>query len=195
MTTSCPAAGLTWWERTRIRTIPAVMLVAVLTTVAACGGGSDAARPEGAGPTTRQLEAAAATVDPATPDGVAVVALREIYTWNPATEQPGDSLARARKWLGPSLIRMLDGSSATTDTPKPSLQWADWGKAKARVEAFTFASGEQAPAGADPAVSQYKIGIEQKAVYPNGRTEELPPSTVIATVVQTPQGWRLDAFR
>lgn len=194
MTTRPSTPGITWWERTRIRTIPAVMLVAVLLPVAACGGDPDAARPDSATSTTRLLEAAA-TVDPTTADGVAVVALREIYTWNPATEQPGDSLQRARKWLGPSMIRMLDSSTGTTDTPKPSLQWADWAKAKAHVEAFAFASGEQAPASADPAVAQYKIGIEQTVVYPNGRSEALPPGTVIATVVQTPQGWRLDAFR
>ncbi|MFD3508417.1 hypothetical protein [Nocardia sp. NPDC058666] len=184
--------AITWWERTRIRTTPAVMLVAVALAVPACGG--DTAEPTRTQitSTTRLLEAA---VDPTTPDGVAVVALREIFTWNPTTEQPGSSLQRARKWLGPSMIRMLDTSIGATDTPKPSLQWADWGKAKAHVEAFTFASGEPAPATADPAVAQYKIGIEQTVVYPNGRTEALPPSTVIATVVHTPQGWRLDAFR
>ncbi|MFC4126874.1 hypothetical protein [Nocardia rhizosphaerae] len=169
------------------------MLVAVLCTVAACGGDADPARSDGATSTTRLLEAT--TVDPTTPDGVAVVALREIYTWNPAAEQPGDSVERARKWLGPSMIGMLDNSADVTATPNPSVQWADWGRAHARVEAFTFAAGERAPDGADPAVAQYKIGIEQTVVYPNGRSEELPPSTVIATVVQTPQGWRLDAFR
>lgn len=183
--------AITWWERTRTRTTPAVMLVAVLLSLPACGGDAEPARPETTS-TTRLLEAA---VDPTTPDGVAVVALREVYTWNPTTEQPGSSLQRARKWLGPSMLRMLDSSIGATDTPKPSLQWADWAKAKAHVEAFTFASGEPAPASADPAVAQYKIGIEQTVVYPNGRTEALPPSTVIATVVQTPQGWRLDAFR
>ncbi|MFE3544512.1 hypothetical protein ACFXK0_16255 [Nocardia sp. NPDC059177] len=170
------------------------MLVAVLSSVAACGGDSGSARPDQVTTTTRLLEAAAAA-DPTTADGVAVVALREIYTWNPVSEQPGSSLQRARKWLGPSMIRMLDSSAGATDTPKPSLQWADWAKAKARVEAFTFASGEQAPASADPAVAQYKIGVEQTVVYPDGRTVALPPSTVIATVVRTPQGWRLDAFR
>ncbi|WP_336084191.1 hypothetical protein [Nocardia sp. SSK8] len=170
------------------------MLVAVMGTVAACGGDSGSARPDQVSPTTRLLEAAAAA-DPTTPDGVAVVALREVYTWYPATEQPGSSVQRARKWLGPSMIRMLDGSAGATGTPNPSLRWADWAKAKAHVTAFTFASGEKAPASADPAVAQYKIGVEQTVVYPDGRTEALPPSTVIATVVQTPQGWRLDAFR
>lgn len=194
MTTRRAAPAITWWERTRIRTIPAVMLVVVLTSVAACGGDSDPARPDQVTSTTRLLEAAA-TVDPTTPDGVAVVALREVYTWYPLTEEPGDSLARARRWLGPSMIGMLDSSAEATETPKPSLQWADWAKAKAHVEAFTFASGEKAPEGADPSVAQFKIGIEQTVVYPNGRTEALPPSTVIATVVQTTQGWRLDAFR
>lgn len=186
--------AITWWDRTRFRTIPAVMLVAVLTSVAACGGDSDSARPDPVTSTTRPLAAAAAT-DPTTPDGVAVVALREIYTWNPLTEAPGDSLLRARKWLGPSMLRMLDNPADDADAPKPSLQWADWARAKAHVRAFTFASGDTAPASPDPAVAQYKIGIEQTVVHPDGRTEELPPSTVIATVVQTPQGWRLDAFR
>lgn len=193
MTTRAARPGITWWRTTRIRTTPAVMLVAFLSTVlVACGGDADPARPQ-ASSTTRLLEAAA-TVDPTTPDGVAVVALREVYTWHPVTEEPGDSLARARKWLGPSMLRMLDAPTGTA-APKPSLQWADWAKAKAEVTAFTFASGEKAPPSADPAVTQFKIGIEQTVVYPDGRTEDLPPSTVIATVVQTPQGWRLDGFR
>ncbi|MFC6012462.1 hypothetical protein [Nocardia lasii] len=168
------------------------MAVTVLLAVPACGGEVTEPNPPAAPTTTRLVEAA---VDPATPEGVAVVALREIYTWNPTTEQPGSSVQRAREWLGPTMIRMLDSSVGTTDTPKPSLRWADWARAKAQVRAFAFASGEPAPPSADPAVAQYKIGIEQTVVYPDGRTEELPPSTVIATVVRTPLGWRLDAFR
>lgn len=69
------------------------------------------------------------------------------------------------------------------------------GEEGARVEAFTFASGEKAPTLTDPNVQQFKIGVEQTVVYPNGRKEPLPPATVIATVVRTPDGWRLDAFR
>ncbi|MEU8898313.1 hypothetical protein AB0C65_20825 [Nocardia sp. NPDC048505] len=183
--------------------------------------------------TTRLLENVPAP-DPVTPDGVAVAALKEIFTWQPATELPGASLERARKWLGPSLIRVLDAQPALTTVttapatttratgvgpfattvaptssaapsstvaapqntaPKVTLQWADWARAKATVQAFTFASGEKPPAGADPNTEQYKIGIEQTVLYPNGRKEALPPSTVIATVVRTPAGWRLDAYR
>ncbi|GAB2633683.1 hypothetical protein [Nocardia goodfellowii] len=212
-----------------------VVSVAVLGAGCARDGGdganSDAA--QSATSTPRLLEGVPAP-DPVTPDGVAVTALREIFTWRPAQEAPGASLERARKWLGPSLIRVLDAqpalttpaapvssstratgvgpfatttaepTSATPTTsvaapvetaPKVTLQWADWAKAKAVVEAFTFASGEKPPGGADPDTEQYKIGIEQTVVYPNGRKESLPPSTVIATVVRTPAGWRLDAYR
>ncbi|QIS04873.1 hypothetical protein F5X71_23355 [Nocardia brasiliensis] len=173
-----------------------VMSVAMLS--AACGTGNrEDAGSGGAHPatsTTRMLEGVPAP-DPVTPDGVAVTALREIYTWQPATEAQGASLARARKWLGPSLIRVLDSTPTGLETPKTTLQWSDWATAKARVEAFTFASGERPPNDGDPNVQQFKIGIEQTVVYPNGRKEQLPPATVIATVVQTPDGWRLDAFR
>ncbi|WP_431972145.1 hypothetical protein [Nocardia sp. bgisy134] len=175
-----------------------MLVMSVAMTIAACGrddtGESGSGAPQPATSTTRLLEQVPAP-DPVTPDGVAVTALREIYTWRPAGEGPGDSLVRARKWLGPSLIRMLEGSPSITETPKPSLQWADWAKANATVEAFTFASGDRPPPGPDPDVAQFKIGIEQTVVYPNGRKEPLPPATVIATVVRTPDGWRLDAFR
>lgn len=170
-----------------------VMGVAMLAS--ACSGGSgtgqDAVRP----PTTtvRQLEAVPAP-DPSTPDGVAVAALKEIFTWYPATESPGASLARARKWLGPSLVRTVDSPPSGAETPNPSLQWSDWGRAGAKIEAFAFASGEKAPA-ADPDHQQFKIGIEQTVVYADGRREPLAPTTVIATVVRTPDGWRLDGFR
>ncbi|MFI9511375.1 hypothetical protein [Nocardia sp. NPDC052566] len=165
---------------------------------AACGSGDrgdtgpGAAQP--ATSTARLLEGAPAP-DPVTPEGVAVTALKEIYTWLPATETQGSSLGRARKWLGPSLIRVVDAAPTGLETPKATLQWADWAAAKARVDAFTFASGERPPAGPDPSIQQFKIGIEQTVVYPNGRKEPLPPATVIATVVRTPDGWRLDAFR
>lgn len=174
-----------------------MLVVSVATLVAGCGGkdgesGSGAPHPPTS--TTRLLEGVPAP-DPVTPDGVAVVALKEIYSWQPATEAQGASLSRARKWLGPSLIRMLDSTPTAVETPKATLQWADWAKAQAHIEAFAFASGERPPTNADPNVQQFKIGIEQTVVYPNGRKESLPPATVIATVVHTPEGWRLDAFR
>ncbi|MEU7138868.1 hypothetical protein ABZ942_05400 [Nocardia sp. NPDC046473] len=175
-----------------------MLVVSVAMLGAACSsGGRDDAGSGGAHPatsTTRLLEGVPAP-DPVTPDGVAVAALKEIYTWQPATETQGASLARGRKWLGPSLIRVLDGTPTGLETPKTTLQWADWATAKATVEAFTFASGEKAPSGGDPNLQQFKIGIEQTVVYPDGRKEPLPPATVIATVVRTPDGWRLDAFR
>ncbi|MCM6774698.1 hypothetical protein NDR87_12805 [Nocardia sp. CDC159] len=172
-----------------------VVGIAMLTT--GCGGSSGGGTESPVRPptsTVRQLEAVPAP-DPTTPDGVAVAALKEIYTWYPATESQGGSMSRARKWLGPSLVRTLDTPAEGGDTPKPSLQWADWGKAGARVEAFTFASGEKAPPSGDPDHEQYKIGIEQTVVYPDGRRQPLPPTTVIATVARTPDGWRLDGFR
>ncbi len=169
-----------------------MLVVGVAMLAAACGSGSD----ETAGTptsTVRQLEAVPAP-DPTTPDGVAVAAVKEIYTWHPATEDQSASLARARKFLGPSLIRTLDAPPGA-ETPRPTLRWAEWGKAGATVEAFTFASGEKAPNAGDPDRQQYKIGIEQTVVYPDGRRETLPSATVIATVVRTPDGWRLDGFR
>jgi len=171
-----------------------MLVVSVAVVAAACSGGtsSDSVQP----PTTtvRQLEAVPPP-DPSTPDGVAVAALKEIYTWYPATETQGTSLARAQKWLGPSLIRTLNTPTTPADTPKTSLQWADWAKAGVKVEAFAFASGEKAPDTGDPDHQQYKIGIEQTAVYPDGHREAQPPATVIATVVRTAAGWRLDGFR
>ncbi|MBF6170288.1 hypothetical protein IU476_02270 [Nocardia blacklockiae] len=170
-----------------------VLVTGVAMLTAACGGGSDQSVRTPTS-TVRQLEAAPAP-DPTTPDGVAVAAIKEIYTWRPAAEDQGASLARARKWLGPSLIRTLDTPPSAAETPKPTLRWAEWGKAGATVQAFAFASGEKAPTAGDPDHQQYKIGIEQTVVYPDGRREPLPPATVIATVVRTPDGWRLDGFR
>jgi hypothetical protein len=186
-------SGRIAWKVTAQRAILGVMLMASVTMTGACGAVGTGSGSEAATSTTRQLAAVPAP-DPSTPDGVAVAALQQVYTWFPATETPGASLARARKWLGPSLIRTLDVPPSGIETPKPSLQWADWGSAGAHVEAFTFASGEKAPVS-DPDHEQYKIGIEQTVVYPDGRREPLPPSTVIATVVRTPDGWRLDGFR
>jgi|GEM_PF-4492635 len=190
-----------WWPdgrasvTGRYASLVVMLVVGVAVSAAACGSGgagSDAVQPPTS--TVRQLEAVPAP-DPSTPDGVAVAALKEIYTWYPATEAQGASLSRAQKWLGPSLIRTLNAPTGTEQVPNPSLQWAEWGKAGVKVEAFAFASGEQAPASGDPDHQQYKIGIEQTAVYPGGRRDALPPTTVIATAVRTAGGWRLDGFR
>ncbi|MBO0854496.1 MAG: hypothetical protein J2P18_12095 [Nocardia sp.] len=169
-----------------------VILMAGATLLCGCAGSSDRT-PAPATSTARQLEAVPAP-DPDTPDGVAVAALREIFTWYPATENQGASLSRARKWLGPSLLRTLD-APAGAQTPAPTLRWADWGRDGVKVQAFAFASGEPAPDAGDPNTQQFKIGIEQTAVHPDGTRESLPPTTVIATVVRTPAGWRLDGFR
>lgn len=184
------------------RTNLVVMLVVTLAVlITACGGGgSDSPSSKSGGgqdvPTTTRLLENAPAPDPASAEGVAVAALREIYTWNPPTETQSSSLARARKWLGPTLIRTLDTPPTGAETPKPTLQWSNWSKAGAHIEAFAFASGEKAPAGADPNRQQYKIGIEQTVVYPDGRRETLPPATVVATVVRTTTGgWLLDEFR
>lgn len=188
--------AITWTGTGNSRATLVVVVLMAGIAVAGCGGSGGGADVPGAGPatsTTRQLEAVPAP-DPVTPDGVAVAALREIYTWNPAEEEPGDSLQRARKYLGPSLIRTADATPAS-GAPKPTLRWGEWAAAGARVEAFTFASGERPPASSDPDVQQFKIGIEQTVAYPGGREEQLPPATVIATVVRTADGWRLDGFR
>ncbi|QIS13492.1 hypothetical protein [Nocardia arthritidis] len=193
------AERLAWKDKAQARAKLVVMLVVSVALLGAgCGSGSrenaGSGAPHQATSTTRLLEAAPAP-DPVTPDGVAVAALKEIYTWYPERESQGASLARARKWLGPSLARVVDSAPSNVETPKATVRWADWAKAKARVEAFTFASGERPPTNPDPNTQQFKIGIEQTVVYPDGRKEQLAPMTVIATVVRTPGGWRLDAYR
>ncbi|WP_460719535.1 hypothetical protein [Nocardia heshunensis] len=186
------------WKAGPSQVVMVVLSVAMLATACggnSTGGGSKSTAAQPPTSTTRLLEQAPAP-DPTTPDGVAVTALEQIYTWYPATESEGAALQRARKWLGPSLIRTLDTPSTSVDTPRPTLRWAEWAKAGAHVEAFAFASGEKAPAGADPNRQQYKIGIEQTVVYPDGKREPLPPATVVATVVRgTTGGWLLDEFR
>ncbi|MCU1642380.1 MAG: hypothetical protein JWN03_2655 [Nocardia sp.] len=177
------------------RVVMLVVGVAMLVSACGSGGGSGSGPSQLQPPTsTTRLLQSAPTPDPTTPDGVAVAALREIYTWYPATESQSAALARARKWLGPTLIRTLDTPPTSAETPKATLQWADWGKAGAHVEAFVFASGETAPPGADPNRQQYKIGIEQTVVSPDGRREPLPAGTVVATVVRTNGSWLLDEF-
>ncbi len=178
----------------RYAIVVVMLVVGVAMLAAACAGGTGADYTQQPTTTVRQLEAVPPP-DPSTPDGVAVAALQEIYTWYPATESEGTSLSRARRYLGPTLLRTLDSPPSVAETPKPSLQWADWATAGAKIEAFAFASGEKAPSTGDPDHQQYKIGIEQTVLYPDGRREPLPPTTVIATVVSTGGVWRLDGFR
>ncbi|MFD6463834.1 hypothetical protein, partial [Streptomyces roseolus] len=72
-----------------------VLVVSVAVLGAGCardrGAGSNSAASQSATSTTRLLENVPAP-DPVTPDGVAVAALKEIFTWHPATESPDASL-------------------------------------------------------------------------------------------------------
>jgi len=193
----CPCR-LAWKGRLKAHTKSVVVLMLGFVLLSAgCTSGGDEATDSAPGPATstpRKLETAPAP-DPSTPEGVAVVALQEIFTWYPSIEDQGASLGRARKWLGPSLLRLLDSAAADGERPRTTLRWGDWAKAGARIDAFTFASGERAPAGSDPNVAQFKIGVEQTVAYPDGRKEPLAPTTVIATAVNGSGGWRLDGFR
>ncbi len=166
------------------------LLPLVILLLAGCGGGTDRpAPPPAAAPST----SVAAPVDPAAaaPDAVAVEALRIIFSWYPAAERPGDSLAKARPLLGPKLLAVLDRPGTA---PKTSLEWGDWARERAKIEAFAFASGQRAPLD-DPDRVERKIAVEQTAIYPDGRRVALPPATVVATIVRTGQGWRLDDYR
>jgi hypothetical protein len=178
-------------------------LLAVATALAACGSGSSGSQsvsPSAAPAST--FHVSAPPPDPTTAEGIAVLALTQIYSWRPATEQPGVALLRAARWLGPRLRAVLDNPPAGVPTPKPSLQWSDWAASGAIINAFAFASGEQAPAPVDTSTGAgevrrelVKIGIEQTVVYPDGRREQLPPTTVIATMGRTAAGWLLDDYR
>lgn len=208
--------------RMRIVVSVGAALSTALLLVVGCGSDRDGDKAIPVTPPTSTRLINPPPPDPTTADGVAVIALTEIYRWHPTAELPGVSLLRARRWLGPHLRAVLEKPAIGVETPKPTLQWSDWAAKKAIIEAFAFASGEQAPveepsasavapstgaavspgatAGPETDAGQVlrrtlcKIGIEQTVVYPDGRREELPPTTVIATVVLTPGGWLLDDF-
>jgi len=201
-----------------------VLLLGVVLALSGCGdgdGSSEGGRavPGSAAPTTYRVSAPPA--DPRTAEGVAVLALTQIFTWRPAAEASGASMQRARQWLGPRLRQVLDQPATNVPMPKQEPQWTDWAAKGAIIKAFAFASGEQAPApdpgtavsttdtasptdasgpsrtGSSSPVSRrelVKVGIEQTVVYPDGRSEQLPPTTVIATVVRTSDGWLLDDY-
>jgi hypothetical protein len=209
--TGVTATGVT---ATRRRCAVAAVALGLAGSVAFAGCGSNSTVPQAVpvppGPTS-SFRVPAPAPDAGTAAGVAVLALTQIFSWRPAAEQPGASPQRARRWLGPHLLAVLDQPPTGVEIPKPSLQWSDWAAKGAIINAFAFASGEQAPAPAatgagvptragsstSGAVRRelVKIGIEQTAVYPDGHREQLPPMTVIATVVLTSDGWLLDDYR
>lgn len=168
------------------RTLTSLLITVTAVPLLLTGCGTD----EPQTPVTEQP-----SVDTNSADSVAVEALARIFSWRPADEPQGGSLARARDLLGPALLTVVDANAAASTPPRTSLQWAHWRETGARIDAFTFASAE--PSGdTDPARIQHrKIGIEQTVVYPDGDTESLAPTAVIATLVRTADGWRLDTYQ
>ncbi|MBJ8342957.1 hypothetical protein JGU71_29130 [Antrihabitans sp. YC3-6] len=168
------------------RTLTQLLITVSAVTLLLMGCGTDDRSPPSTEPSV---------VDTNSADTVAVEALARIFSWRPADEPQGGSLARARDLLGPTLLTVVDANAAASTPPRTSLQWAHWREAGARIDAFPFASAE--PSGdTDPTRIQHrKIGIEQSVVYPDGDTELLLPTAVIATLIHTADGWRLDTYQ
>src|SRR5690606_333408 len=103
---------LAWKDGRSPATLVVMLVVSTVVFAAACGSGGESSESGSAGaiPTTTRLLEQAPAPDPVTAEGVAVTALREIFTWRPADEEHGESMRRARKYLGPSLIRTLDSA-------------------------------------------------------------------------------------
>ncbi|NMN99308.1 hypothetical protein [Antrihabitans stalactiti] len=137
--------------------------------------------------------------DPGDGEAVAAEAMRRIFTWRPALDtNPESALPRARDLLGPTLLAVLDRAAAAQATlvpPRRGLQWGQWTQERAWVDAQAWVSRErEAPTDPDLDHLNRKVGIAQTVTWPNGRSEILPSTTVLAQLIHTAAGWRLDSY-
>jgi hypothetical protein len=165
--------------------------------LAGCGAGSAAQeasptlRGDGSGVPMHLPEGAATTPDNASPQQVAVSALTQVYTWQPAVEPTrGDALARAAAWLGGDLLAAAQAPATDTGL-RPDADWVRWAAQQAVVRATVALTGEETtPVGGHV----YTATVTQSVLTPAGVTAQ-KSFPVTATLTQTPNGWRLTAYR
>ncbi|MGN2642259.1 hypothetical protein ACTD5D_40050 [Nocardia takedensis] len=175
-----------------------VVSVAALTSavvwVCACGGVESVSPPPLPTPSSRAGAAipitSAGPGDGSDVEAVAAGAMREMFTLRPSSEDPNQSLRRARPWLSPAFVARVEQTSA----PGPDLRWASWASAKARVDAAVFVSAEPPPQS-EPGRTGRKVAVRQTVRGAVGSTEILAPFTALVTLVSTSEGWRVDDVR
>ncbi|MFE7745542.1 hypothetical protein [Nocardia sp. NPDC057455] len=137
------------------------------------------------------LPAPLTAVETADPQIVLRDALTTMFGWRPSTDtSPEDAYARARPYLTDQLgARARDRTEGGSKT-----QWNAWAKAGATVRVAVDVSSDEHPPDRPGRIDRVVL-INQTIADPDGHPIDTIEMTAWATVIQTEQGWRVQAVR
>lgn len=167
--------------------------IAAVLAVAGCGGSPDPDPiPEG---TDAHVQ-----IDPLDPSGLdapgaATTAMNAILSWQPAVDySKAGALARARPWITTPLIDTLNAPQSTTEL-RPDKEWDAWARSKDSLTATCWPTeGATAPpAGMRTVIVD--LECRQRVLHADGSSTQRPTEPWRATVITTPNGWKLSDFR
>ncbi|MFF2088599.1 hypothetical protein ACFVVM_32850 [Nocardia sp. NPDC058176] len=120
----------------------------------------------------------------------AQMALSAMFSWQPAVDDsPGTALSRAMPWLTGELAEAAAAGPATG--VRPLAEWDGWRRSGDIVTAIVDA--DQPKTTADETV--LAATVRQIVLHRDGSQTPYQRMDVTATVVKTPQGWRLASYQ
>ncbi|WP_278315008.1 hypothetical protein [Lolliginicoccus levis] len=122
----------------------------------------------------------------------AAIALSQVYTWQPMTEESrADALRRARDWLGGELLAAVEAGTSESGV-RDDGDWARWRAQEAVItaDARPIAAGEVLTDG----VVEIEALVTQ-TVLPRIGEPEQTTFRVLARMAETGQGWRMIGYR
>lgn len=118
-------------------------------------------------------------------------ALATMFSWQPRHDaSPGVAVTRAKPWLSGELAADADSPPATGIRTLP--QWAGWREAGDIVVGSAHAITDCTPVAGHCLV---KVTLTQTVLHTDGTSTPWRVLAVDATTADTPNGWRLSAYR
>lgn len=177
----------------RRRALAAGITAAAVLAISGCGGSPDSDPiPEGTDAHV-QID----PLDPASLDasGAATTAMNAILSWQPAVDDSkADALARARPWITTPLTDTLDAPQSTTEL-RPDKEWDAWARSKDTLTATCWPTegATTPPAGMRTVIVD--LECRQRVLHADGTSTQRPVEPWRATVITTPNGWKVSDFR
>ncbi|MEV0292361.1 hypothetical protein [Nocardia sp. NPDC050710] len=112
-----------------------------------------------------------------------------MFGWRPGTDRsPDDAYLRARPYLTEQL------AAGDPDSGGSKAQWKSWAEAKAKVSVTVQIATDEHPPDQSTRIDRVVL-IKQTITDAAAKPLDSVELTVWATVVQTEQGWRIQALR
>lgn len=116
--------------------------------------------------------------------------LQAMFTWHPGPDTSRrDAFRRATPWLSDNFA----ATATTTSDRGPGVQWDEWARTRATVEATVLILGTEHGADTDQRIDRLAM-ITQDVKAPNGTVIDSIDLTAKVTLQRADGGWRIDSI-